>query len=480
MINDSRPQLLHDLLELAARRAPEAIAVRDEEGAWSYAELLAQSRACARWLHRRGTRPGDRVLIAAVPDRRVVAVLFACSLLAAVCVPVSGTAKRRQWTHYVADCGAAVILTADALNSSQAEWDDDDELPAAALPHDTALLIYTSGSTAVPKAVVCPHASVLFATLAIAERLGYRASDVVFCRVPLSFDYGLYQVFLCAHAGAELVLAAPDSDAGLLASIRRCGATVVPVVPHLAEMLLRLGARDGLPTSIRLLTNTGETLPPATVSALRQRFSGAKVQLMYGITECKRVSIMEADGDLDRPGALGRPLSGTRVRVLDTSGADVAPGELGELVVSGPHVMAGYWGDPGLGVEVFGTDPESGERALRTGDFGRLDEDGYLYFHGRRDQIFKRRGIRMSTLEIEAAAREVPGVAEAALVPPDEGRDAVLLVVASISAAKVLRELGERLDSARVPELCRVVDHLPRNSSGKLDRAMLARLEAAG
>ncbi|MFC4015589.1 class I adenylate-forming enzyme family protein [Nonomuraea purpurea] len=480
MINDSRPRLVHELLDLTGRRTPDAVAVRDEEGAWTYAELLAHSRACARWLRRRGALAGDRVLVAAVPDRRVVAVLFACSRLGAVFVPVGGAPGSRQWAHYVEDSEPVLILTMRDLDTCQAEWEyDHDELLDPPQPDDTALLLYTSGSTALAKAVVCPHAQVVFAMLAIAERLGYRADDVVFCRLPFSFDYGLYQVFLCVNAGAELVLAPPGSDLTLLSSIRRRGATVVPVVPHLAAMLLRLGARDRSPTRVRLFTNTGETLPPMTVKALRDRFSGAKVQLMFGITECKRVAIMDADGDLDRPGALGRPLRGTRVRVVDATGVEVPPGEPGEIVVCGPHVMAGYWRDPALSAKVFATDPVTGERALRTGDLGHLDDEGYLYFHGRRDQIFKRHGVRMSAVEIEAAAREVSGVSEAAVVPPADGHDAVLFVVASVTATEVLRRLGEHLDPARVPGVCRVVDRLPRTVSGKLDRAELARLETA-
>jgi acyl-coenzyme A synthetase/AMP-(fatty) acid ligase len=164
------------------------------------------------------------------------------------------------------------------------------------------------------------------------------------------------------------------------------------------------------------------------------------------------------------------------VRIVDASGADVAPGSEGQVIVGGPHVMAGYWRDPALTARVFRVDPVTGTRWLHTGDFGHLDADGYLYFHGRRDQIFKRNGTRTSAIEIEAAVHQIAGVVEAAVVPPAGGRDAVLCVVASITAGEVLRLLHERLDAGRAPTVCRVVERLPRGSSGKLDRAALTAL----
>ncbi|MGI5239081.1 class I adenylate-forming enzyme family protein [Dactylosporangium sp. CA-139066] len=484
------PRLLHDMVDAACQARPGATAVRDREGRWDYAELSRQSHGYAAWLRSRGVAAGDRVLVEAGPDRRVLAVLFACSRLGAIFVPVGDGATLVQWTHYVADCEPALIVTdvAELAESNPGVTDTATAWAQASAfsgerydgppvpPTSAALLIYTSGSVAAPKAVICPHAQVVFAACRIAARLRYDADDVVFCRLPLSFDYGLYQAFLAALAGAELVLCGADADARLLAEVRRHGATVVPVVPALASMLIRLAGRDRRPTRVRLFTNTGEELPAASIDALRQRFPGAGVQLMFGITECKRVSVMEVDADRERRGAVGRPLDDTWVQILGPAGSALPAGSAGEIVVFGPHVMAGYWRDEALTARVFGRDPVTGQRCLYTGDIGHLDADGYLYFHGRRDQIFKRHGVRTSALEIEAAAQDIPGVAEAAVVPPAGDTDAVLCVVASIGAAEVLRCLRERLDAARVPARCLVVDRLPRLGSGKLDRAGLPAL----
>jgi acyl-CoA synthetase (AMP-forming)/AMP-acid ligase II len=348
------------------------------------------------------------------------------------------------------------------------------------IAQDPALLLYTSGTTATPKAVVCPHAAVRFVTGAIAAVLGYRDDDVVFCRLPLSFDYGLYQVFLGAHAGAEVVLAANTSNAGLLAAVRGSGATVVPVVPSLATMLVTLAARDRRPASVRLFTNTGAALAPAATARLRAAFPGAAVALMYGITECKRVTVQPPDEDLVRPGTVGPALPGTEVLVLDEAGEPVPALAVGEIVVRGGHVMAGYWRAPELTARTYRRCPRTGEVRLHTGDYGFLDADGYLTFVGRRDEIFKRNGVRASTVEIEAAAADIPGVDSAALLPPDDRRDMVLFVAGDRPPAAVLRELSARLEAAKVPSDCRPVAAIPLTANGKPDRAALRALLARG
>ncbi len=465
----------HDALDAAELSRGAAPAVRDAIGRWTYRQLAEDSRRRAERLRAAGVGPGDRVVVRAFMDRRVVSTLYACSRLGATFVPLALDATETQLADIVEDCRPALVLADDGALAR-------DPRPGEAEPQDPgagagpALLIYTSGSTARPKAVVCPPGQVVFAAAAVARRLRYRADDVVLCRLPLSFDYGLYQIFLTALAGAELVLADPRADAGLIATVHRCGVTVAPIVPSLATLLLRLVDRDRRPTSIRLFTNTGERLPEAVIEALRDRFPNAGIQLMFGITECKRISILEVDDDLRRPGSVGRPLDGTTVRVTDPSGATVPPGVVGEVVVAGPHVMAGYWNAPELTRRVFRQDPATGETWLHTGDYGHQDDDGHLYFHGRRDDMLKLNGVRTSVAEIEAAAYAVPIVTDAGLVPGSAGRAAVLCAVASGTPAEVLRGLRERLGPQKTPRACVIVERIPRGATGKVDRVALRRL----
>lgn len=306
-------------------------------------------------------------------------------------------------------------------------------------------------------------------------RLDYRPQDVVLAALPLSFDYGLYQLLLAAIGGSEVVLADAAAPVRVLTVLRECRVTVVPVVPSLAEMLCRLAARGTPPEHVRLFTNTGAALAGSTIEALRSGFPGAAVVAMYGITECKRVTIAEADADRERPGSVGLPLDGTTVEVLDERGRALPPGELGEIVVGGPHVMTGYWNAPEPTARRYRPDPHTGRIRLHTGDHGRLDADGHLYISGRLDDQFKRRGVRMSTPEIEAAALDVPGVRAAAALPPRDGLDLRLVVTGQdgLTAHQVIEGLEQRLEAAKVPASCRVLARMPLTPNGKTDRKAL-------
>ncbi|MFH8751961.1 class I adenylate-forming enzyme family protein [Streptomyces rimosus] len=482
---------VYDLLARAAGEHPDRPAVRDGAGRWSYAQLMAHSRRAAAWLAGRGVGHGDRVMVRLAGGREYLALLYGTLALGAVLVPVNPAMKDFQLRDVIDDAAPELVVTDPAhaegvrgltgrpvLGLDEAWQQLSAQAPAPvtaeAISRDVALLMYTSGTTSRPKAVVSGHGQVVAATRAIAARLRYRAADVVYCRLPLSFDYGLYQVFLAALAGAELVVPGEVPDVMLLRGIRDTAATVVPLVPSLAEMLVRLSARDPEATSVRLFTNTGAALPPPSVAALRAAFPGAAVSLMYGITECKRVSVLEPDEDLARPGSVGRPLPDTQVLVVDDQGRPLPPGETGEFVVRGPHVMSGYWRAPEQTARRFRRCEQTGEVLLYTGDHGHQDADGHLYFSGRRDDIFKRLGMRVSTLEIEAAALDIPGVREAVALAPDGARDLTLFLVGDPEPAEVRRELRARLEAAKVPAAVLAVPAIPLTGNGKPDRHALA------
>lgn len=493
-----RDRSVLETLDRAADERPEAPALRDARGGWTYARLRDTSRAAARWLRAEGVADGDRVVVRATSDRHVVALMYACFRIGALFVPVSPTMRGYQLEHVLADSEPTLLITdvedhlqtastvrgrtlRDAVSGIDAcvRDSEDTTLDSERAPQgtDVAMLLYTSGSTAQPKAVVCPQSSVAFAVSAVSACLRYEPDDVVYSRLPLSFDYGLYQTFLAAAAQCELVLADDSQDPRLLRHLSDSGATVVPLVPSLATMLLTLARRDSTPSRVRLFTNTGEHLPQATADQLRKWFPGAAVQMMFGTTECKRISILEPNAYLSRPGSVGRPLPGTGIVIVDDEGRALPAGEVGEITVRGPHLMSGYWRSPELTARTYRVAPDTGDRVLHTGDMGRLDAEGHLYFTGRKDDLFKRRGVRTSVLEIEAAAQTLPSVRAAALLPPAEDRDAVLFVVGDTTDRQALSDLARLLDPAKVPSVCRVVEALPVNANGKVDRAALHRWE---
>ncbi|MEU3369221.1 class I adenylate-forming enzyme family protein [Streptomyces sp. NPDC006711] len=486
--------LVVDLLDAAAAARPGAVAVRDGHGAWSYAELADASRAVAAGLARLGgVVPGDRVVVRLGNRREFVALYYGVLRAGAVAVPLNPEMKAFVLRGVLADASPAVVVLdpcePEQVHEAVAACGARSLTPADLLAYDAvaldttprpcpdalAQLLYTSGSTSAPKGVMGTHRHVVFAARAIARRLGYRPDDVVLAALPLSFDYGLYQLLLAAIGGSELVLADAAAPVRAMNVLRECRATVVPVVPSLAEMLCRLAARGAPPEHVRLFTNTGAALAGSAIEALRAGFPGAAVVAMYGITECKRVTIAEPDADLVRPGSVGRALDGTTVEVLDARGDALPPGEVGEIVVGGPHVMAGYWNAPGLTAHRFRPDPRTGRIRLHTGDHGRLDAEGHLYFSGRVDDQFKRRGVRMGTPEIEAAALDVPGVRAAAALPPRDGLDLRLVVTGDdgLAASLVIEGLERRLEPAKVPATCRVIARMPLTPNGKIDRKAL-------
>jgi acyl-CoA synthetase (AMP-forming)/AMP-acid ligase II len=482
---------LHELLDDAASAAPGITAIRGQTDRWTYSRLAELSRAVDGWLTARGVSAGDRVLIQSPNGLELAAMLYGCSRRGAIFVPVNPGMKPFHLRSVFANCeprlalaghGMATVIRGFArteVHELHAVWPDIENCragragPDAATGGDIAMLSYTSGSTAAPKAVVCPQAQMVFAATAINSVLGYRSGDVIFCRLPFSFDYGLYQLLLGCLARAEVVLAGTEPDVTLLRQIRQARATVVPVVPSLASILVTLAERDPGPSSVRLFTNTGAALPQATIDALRDRFPGARVARMFGTTECKRISIMPPETELERPASVGLPLPGTEIVILDDAGQPLPAGQTGEIVVRGPHVMAGYWRAPQITARSFRRDERTGQVWLHTGDYGQLDHDGYLYFEGRRDDMFKHKGTRVSTLEIEAAAMDIPGVRAAAVAAPPAGGALEICVVTELSPQVILRELAIRLESAKVPAVCHVVAEIPLTLNGKTERRRL-------
>jgi acyl-CoA synthetase (AMP-forming)/AMP-acid ligase II len=485
---------LHQLLEVAARDHPDRPAIRLGTESMTYGSMRERSERLAAWLVANGVGRRDRVLVALPADVLLPALLYACSRIGAVFVVLGERPPAPAAAHVVEDARPALVLSESAelrveaarrgiasrgLDDVRASASGPAEPPPGGpLAVDPACFIYTSGTTAMPKAVVSTHQQATFAAGAIQSQLRYRPDDVVFCPLPLSFDYGLYQIFLCTLAGAQLRLATVESAGPrLLVELGEAGATVLAAVPALADRLARLLSHRGasLP-SLRLLTSTGAAMPEAVLATLRASLPGLRVQLMYGLTECKRATIMPPDEDLRRPGACGRALPGTEVVVVAPDGAELPAGEVGEVVVRGPNVMAGYWRRPELTAERFrrvdGLFPE-----LRTGDYGRLDADGYLYLAGRRDDLYKERGSRVSTIEVEAAARRVPGVLAAAVVPPAVGEEgATLFVESGLRPHEVLLRLRDQIEDAKAPVRCVVVPELPLNANGKVERRGLAGL----
>jgi long-chain acyl-CoA synthetase len=302
-------------------------------------------------------------------------------------------------------------------------------------------------------------------------------ADVVMGVLPLSFDYGLYQVFMTFGCGGTLVLEKSFAyPAEVLQHVAHERVTGLPGVPTLFAMLLNMDLSPYDLSSLRYITNTAAALPPSHITELRRKFPGVTLYSMYGLTETKRTLYLPPEQLDRRPASVGIAIPGTEVWIEDAAGHRLGPEEIGELVVRGRHVMRGYWKAPLETAQRFRPGPLPGERVCYTGDLFRMDADGYMYFVGRTDDIIKSRGHKVAPKEIETVLYGIPGVVEAGVVPvPDailgQAIKAVVAVVdGQLTQAQVLAHCRQHLDDHMIPKYVEFRDTLPKTASGKIDR----------
>jgi amino acid adenylation domain-containing protein len=463
---------------------------------------------------------GDRVLVLADNSVETAIAFWAVLAAGAVVSIVHPQTKTDKLAYMLDDCRARALITqghleavfAPAVRRSRhlatvvvaglrddararltdlpglVSWDDLAREGAALPPPrrcldvDLAAIIYTSGSTGEPKGVMLTHRNMLAAAASLVEYLGVRRDDAILCVLPLAFDYGLYQMIQAFATGARLVLERSFAfPAEVMRTVVEERVTGFPGVPTIFATLLGQSARFDL-SGVRYVTNTAAALAPKHIPALRALFPNAKIFSMYGLTECKRCTYLPPE-DLDRkPGSVGIAIPNTELWIVDDQGRRLGPGEIGELVIRGATVMQGYWEKPEATARRLRPGPLPGERVLYTGDLCRLDEDGYLYFVGRMDDVIKSRGEKVPPAEVESTLLAIEGVREAAVIGvPDEvlGSAIKAFVVlepgAPLDAPAIQRACRARLESFKVPTHVELRTALPRSSNGKIQKSELAR-----
>lgn len=476
-------------------RWPNQIFLDDGVTALSYAEASQRSATLAGWLRDQGLHAGDRLLIAA-PNRLELPLLaFAALRLGTVFSLLPAQLQPAGLVKILDQCAPALLLLDAATESLAATAAGRCQVariestgtaqppaPADCRADDPAFLVFTSGSTGTPRGVILTHGNVAFVTPAIQARLQYHEQDRIGVLLPLAFDYALYQLFLACLSGACIVLGRPEQvGPGLPQWLEQQRIRVLPGVPTLFAALLRLLAhRPRALPDLRLLSNTGERLPPAQIGQLGELLPQARIFPMYGLTECKRVSILLPEERATHPDSVGRALDGTRVFAVDAGGRPLPPGESGEIAVQGPHLSPGYWNAPGETAERFRL--IDGVRTLFTGDRGRVDAEGFLSFETRADFLIKHRGTRLNPAEVEEAASSLPGVTGAGCAK-DEARDLLHLFLtmrdsAALQPAVVLAGLAAVLERAKLPDRVHFLPQLPHTANQKLDRKALCALAA--
>jgi acyl-CoA synthetase (AMP-forming)/AMP-acid ligase II len=354
------------------------------------------------------------------------------------------------------------------------------------IDQDLATLIYTSGSTGDPKGVMSSHHNMVSAARSIITYLENREDDIVIVVLPLSFDYGLYQVIMAFLYGGTVVIERSFMfPVTVLESIEREGVTGFPIVPTIAAFLLKMENLSKYDlSSLRYMTNTGAALPVQHIKALRKIFPDVKMYSMFGLTECKRVCYLPPE-EIDRiPGSVGKAMPNCEVFLIDENGDEIGPGEVGEMIVRGSNVMQGYWNAPELTGNTYREWRFPGEKLLFTGDFFKKDQNGFLYFLGRRDDMIKTKGERVSPKEVENVICSLDGISEAAVLGVNDellGQAIKAYVVMKdgnlVEEKGVLRHCKENLEIWMVPKYVEFLNSLPKTPNGKVDKKALKELD---
>jgi acyl-CoA ligase (AMP-forming) (exosortase A-associated) len=515
--------LIHDFIIRAATRTPDKEALVHGRTRRSYVELADAVASVAERFLAAGLGRGDRVAIYLEKRIETVAALFGATAAGGVFVPVNPLLKPHQVGFILNDCDAGILVTSidrfrllepvlpqcpNLCTVVVIDSDERSDLPDASgqriiswktapasavrseghrsVDTDVAAILYTSGSTGNPKGVVLSHRNLVAGATSVASYLDNVSDDRILAVLPLSFDYGLSQLTTAFHVGATAVLINHLFARDIVKAVVSERITGLAGVPPLWMQLAHLDWPQD--STLRYITNSGGAMQRVTLNALRAALPNAKPYLMYGLTEAFRSTYLPP-AELDaRPDSIGKAIPNAEVLVLRPDGSACAPGEPGELVHCGALVSMGYWKDPQRTAERFRSLPRAHdglpmqETAVWSGDIVRADDDGFLYFIGRNDDMIKTSGYRVSPTEVEDVVYAIDQVAEAAAIGvahPALGQ-AILVVIHPRDATcfdpeAVLAACRHQLPTYMVPS--RIVqwdDNLPRNPNGKIDRKLLA------
>ena len=514
-------RLVHHLPAHRAHTHAGRTALACSKRSLSYAEVEVCIAGFAGELLAAGIGRGERVAVYCEKRWEAVVSLFAASRAGAVFVPVNPALKADQVGHILRDCDVRMLVTtADrlaplsemltacpglttvfAIGGQSGEVDgvsvlawSDAGVPDAPPPHrvidaDMAAILYTSGSTGKPKGVVLTHRNVVAGAESVAEYLALSSEDRILCVPPLSFDYGLNQVTTAFLAGATAVMFNLLFARDVVSAVVKHRITGLPCVAPLWIQVAELEWPESVREHLRYFTNTGGAMPRETLARLRAALPTTKPYLMYGLTEAFRSTYLPPEEADRRPDSIGKAIPNAEIMVVRPDGTPCAPNEPGELVHRGVHVSLGYWNDAEKTAERFRPAPgqPSGlvnpELAVWSGDTVRTDEEGFIYFIGRRDEMIKTSGYRVSPTEIEEVIYATGLVGEAAafgVKHPKLGDAIVVVATGAADAANALRsECQKRLPPYMVPAHIEIVaESLPRNPNGKIDRKALAAARA--
>jgi len=522
--------LVHHMLRASAARLPDKEALVHGDRRLTYAQVWSLTGGIAQGLRSAGITRGDRIGIYLDASIEQSISIFAISRAGGAYVPINGVLFPDQVGHIATDCRMRGLITSapklesiapilasipsleylivtgaddttyetpsgvtlpvhsfEMLAASSKPPDAESE---ASISKDLAAILYTSGSTGKPKGVMLSHANVMAGATIVSTYLEIVESERILAVLPFSFDAGMNQIMTAFQQGATCVLKPFVFAREVVTALRDEKITGLAGVPTLWSLLTQPSSslqKTPLP-HLRYITNTGGAMPQDVLAALRRLLPTTKVFLMYGLTEAFRSTYLPPS-ELDRrPTSMGKAIPDTEIILVDAEGRRCGPGETGELVHRGPTVSMGYWGQPELTAERLRPNPfvpvEMGndEKVCYSGDLVRMDEDGFLYFVGRRDNMIKSSGFRISPTEVEEVIFQSGRVQMAAVIGvPDSvlGQSITAFVVPaegnSLDAEALRVHCAEKMPPYMIPKVFEILDRMPRTSSGKVDYPALRR-----
>lgn len=515
--------LLHQVLEKSTKIQADKVAITHKKLSCNYQQLLDQIQSVAQALLGLNLTSQQRVAIYLPKQIETVFSFFAVSQAGGVFVPVNPVLKAPQVGHILRDCDVKILITSKSrLSSLKNEIDHCPELDTIILVENTlpetsnnfpikilgwqefidhansqsfpniidtqmAAILYTSGSTGKPKGVVLSHLNIVAGAESVAEYLKITAADKILAVLPFSFDYGLNQLVSALLKGAQCILLDYLLPRDVIKSLEKHQITGLAAVPPLWAQLAQLEWPRKINQHLRYMTNSGGKMPTTILDSICEKVPNSQFYLMYGLTEAFRSTYLPPEQIKIRPDSIGIAIPNAQVLVVREDGSPCAPHEPGELVHKGSLVAMGYWNDPEKTAERFKPSPDQlnelplTEIAVWSGDQVTLDEEGYFYFVGRKDDMIKTSGYRVSPTEIEEVIYVSGLVKEAAALGIEHlTLGQAILVVIKPEDTKTFNEQDlinlckSKLANFMVPAKIVVLDELPKNPNGKIDRKLLA------
>jgi len=507
-------RLLGEALLFSSRKTPAKTAIINIQKEFSYSDIFEWSMNFAFYLVNAGIKKGDRVAIYMNNSWQSVVSIYGITLAGGVFIVINPQTKANKLSYILNDSGAKILISSKSLknevNLALKETPDikqlllsggidssfhlnaltidfekiiDSQEPISDLPkviaNDLAALIYTSGSTGFPKGVMMTHQSMVFTSWSLIEYLRLSEEDRILLLLPLAFDYGLYQLIMAITVGGTLIVEQSFAfPASIYKSIEKYKPTVFPGVPTVYAMMINTNKQNGLTFEcIEKVTNTAAALPAEFIPDLKKIFPNALIFKMYGLTECKRVCYLEPELLDKMPNSVGKAIPGTEVFLLSPEGKPVPAGEAGILYTRGPHVMLGYWHKEDLSKVMLKQGELPWERILCSNDLFTMDEDGFLFFQGRTDDIIKTRGEKVSPLEVEKIIYKIEGIREVAVIGiHDEilGESIVAFITlhanSGINNDIIMRECVIHLEAFMIPQKIVFLKEMPKSTNGKIDK----------